>query len=122
MTESPETKTCGMCCMEIPAGARKCPYCQQFQNKLAMVVFHPAFLVLFIIVPMVAALIVVGTMFQRTFDRGEDFQVYSNEITVAGTTLKFGENESGPTVAVVGRVRNERQKLYHRRDRSKQRI
>ena len=28
MTDSSETKTCGMCRMGIPAGARKCPYCQ----------------------------------------------------------------------------------------------
>ena len=38
MNPDPETKVCRMCFREIPAQARKCPECHQFQ--VTIVVYH----------------------------------------------------------------------------------
>jgi len=107
MTDSSGTKTCGMCRMEIAAEAKKCPYCQHWQSKLSMVTFHPGFGVLFLAVPMMIIFILTGTMFQRMFSPGENFQQYSDQIRVVTSELRFGEGKCGPTVAVVGRMKNE---------------
>ena len=32
---SDATKTCKMCAMEIPAQAKKCPHCHQYQTRTA---------------------------------------------------------------------------------------
>ena len=106
MTERAGTRTCGMCRMEIAADAKKCPYCQHFQNKLSMVIFHPAFGVFFATIPGVVALIVLSTMLRGLLDQGEDFQRYADEITVSDTAMKFGEINGVQTVAVVGRMKN----------------
>ena len=107
MTDSAQSKTCGMCCMEIAAEAKKCPYCQHWQNKFSMVMFHPAFAVLFAVIPMVLVFGLMGTMFQRMVDPGADFQSYSDQIKVVQSNVRFGNSKCGPTVAVVGRMRNE---------------
>jgi hypothetical protein len=92
--------------MEIAAGAKKCPYCQHWQNKISMVAFHPAFGVLFVAIPMVVLYGLMGTMFQRMFDPGEDFHPYSDQAKVIQSEVKFGEDKCAPTVAVVGRMEN----------------
>lgn len=100
MTET--TKTCGMCCMQIPAQARKCPYCQQFQNRISMVMFHPAFGVLFAIIPLVLMLIV----FQQVVDPGKDYQTYAGQVQITESKMAFGEDKHGGIVAVMGTIRN----------------
>src|SRR5450759_1243457 len=97
------TKTCGMCFMQIPPQAKKCPHCQHFQNRKSMVMFHPAFGVLFAVIPMVLMLIVV----QRTFDTGKDYQVYSGQVRITESKMAFGEDKSGGTVAVMGTIKND---------------
>jgi hypothetical protein len=97
------TKTCRMCGMEIPAQARKCPHCHHFQNRLSMVMFHPAFAVLFAAIP----LAVVLAIFANVLDEGQDFQTYASQIEIAGSSeLAFGDTKSGPTVAVIGIITN----------------
>ena len=92
--------------MEIPAEAKKCPYCQHYQSKLSMLMFHPVFILLFGFVPMTVVLAATGVMFRTTFDRGENFKNYSDQITVVHSEMKFGQGHGGPTVAVIGRVKN----------------
>lgn len=106
MIEPAETKTCEMCRMKIAATAKKCPYCQHWQNKLSMIAFHPGFAAIFAIIPLVIVVMVAGAMFQRAFDPGEDFQEYAEQIKVVQSQILFGENDCGPTVAVVGKVTN----------------
>ena len=96
------TKTCGMCFMQIPAQARKCPYCLQFQNKMSMITFHPAFGVLLAVIPMALVL----TVFQRMFDAGEDYQTYAGQVQITESKLAFGEDEDGGTVVVMGTIQN----------------
>lgn len=98
-----ETKTCKMCCMAIPKDARKCPYCHHFQSRASMVLYHPGFAVLFAIGPMAVLLI----MFSMLQDRGEDFEAYRDQISVAESQLAFGEIKSGPSVAVLGTIKNQ---------------
>lgn len=106
MIEPVETKTCGMCSMEIAATAKKCPYCQHWQHRLSMLAFHPGFAAIFALIPLLIGAMVVGTMFQSTFDPGADFQAYAEQIKVVQSQISFGENDCGPTVSVVGKVTN----------------
>jgi hypothetical protein len=99
-------KTCGMCRMEIPADARKCPYCQHFQNRATLVFYHPVTAVVLAMVPLLAMLGFMVVMMEKLFNRGENFEPYQGQIAVADTKLVFGEGKSGPTVAVLGELRN----------------
>ena len=91
-----------MCCMEIPKEARKCPYCQHFQNRATMFLYHPAFAVLGACLPLLGMLIA----FSILFDRGEQYETYKNQIAIGGTQLAFGETKSGKTVDVIGTIKN----------------
>jgi hypothetical protein len=95
-------KTCRMCCMDIPKEARKCPYCHHFQNRLPMIMYHPAFAVLFACLPMAAMLIVFATI----FDRGENYEGYKDQIVIQDSQVVFGDTKSGAAVAVLGTIKN----------------
>lgn len=93
------TKICKMCFMQIPEQARKCPYCQHFQNKIAVLMFHPAFMVVLLILPM-------PIMSFFVFDTGQDFQKYSDQLQISESRMIFGDDKCGGTVAVTGVIRN----------------
>jgi len=95
-------KTCRMCWMDIPKEARKCPYCHHFQNRLSMILYHPAFAVLFACLPMAAMLIVFATI----FDRGENYEGYKDQIVIQDSQIVFGDTKSAATVAVLGMIKN----------------
>ena len=73
MADSTVVKNCTMCCMEIAAAAKKCPYCQHWQYKLTMLVHHPAYALLPTL-PLIFILILVAFVIQSMTDPGEDFQ------------------------------------------------
>jgi hypothetical protein len=100
------SKTCKMCYKEIDRRAKKCPYCQHLQNKISMVVFHPAFGIFLVLTPMLLVYIFVGLFFKGIFNQGEDFTPYRNQITISESELKFGETSRGPTVVVIGKMTN----------------
>ena len=95
-------KTCGMCSMEIPAAARKCPFCHHFQNRLSMFLFHPVFAMMMVCVPMAIMFYGIASM----FDTGEEYESYKGQISVTESRVEFGQIQSGPTVAVIGTIRN----------------
>lgn len=95
-------KTCKMCRMEVPQQARKCPFCHHFQNRMSMVMYHPAFMALFACVPFGAMLFV----YARIFDAGEDYQTYKDQVVITESRIAFGETKSGATVAVIGTMKN----------------
>jgi hypothetical protein len=95
-------KTCKMCCMEIPKGARKCPHCHHFQNRLSTVMFHPGFAVLFLCLPIAGILIFFATV----FDAGENYESYKDQIIITNSELAFGDTKSSATVAVMGTIKN----------------
>jgi len=67
-----------------------------------MVIFHPAFGVIFACLPMVAFLVFFSSM----FDRGEDYQNYKGQIAILDSQIVFGDTRSGATVGVIGTVKN----------------
>lgn len=97
-----DKKTCKMCRMEIPKDARKCPFCHHFQNRVSMVMFHPAFAVVFACLPMLTLLLLFSTL----LDRGEEYQRYRGQIAITDSQLVLGETKSGATVGVLGTITN----------------
>lgn len=95
-------KTCKMCRMEISVQARKCPHCHHFQNRLSLMMFHPASAVLLVGIMMG----IYVTCFAKMFDQGEDFQGYVSQIQITESSLAFGETKSGVTIAVMGTITN----------------
>src|ERR1700690_3362694 len=91
-----------MCHMEIPKESRKCPYCQHFQNRLVMFLFHPGFAVLFAMIPFVALFAILTTM----MDREQNFENYKDQITVTTSQIFFGDRKSEATVDVIGTIKN----------------
>jgi hypothetical protein len=102
-----QSKTCKMCFQQIDARARKCPYCHHWQSRWASLTApgSPG-MALIVLVPIFLGLALMGWFFERMFDRGKDFQAYRGEIEVVQSEVKFGQDKDGPTVAVVGVVRN----------------
>src|SRR5688500_13207091 len=94
-------KNCPMCCSEIPEAARKCPHCQHFQTRAALL-FHPATAAFMVSIPMAISLIIFATI----LDRGEEFAPYLGQITATNTHIAFGETKNGATIAVLGEIRN----------------
>src|SRR5687767_9731106 len=102
MNSDSAKKTCKICCMEIPQEARKCPYCHHFQNRVSMIMYHPAIGVLFAIVPLGALFF----MFASIFDTGENYETYKNQIEIMDSQVALGDTKSGATVAVIGTIKN----------------
>jgi hypothetical protein len=88
--------------MEIPEAARKCPHCHHFQTRAATLMFHPGFMVLCPTIP----LLILLFSFVQLFDKGEDYEKYRAQIVIEESELAFGDTKSGPTVAVLGTVKN----------------
>jgi hypothetical protein len=88
--------------MEIPNGSRKCPYCHHFQNRLVLFLYHPGFAALVVMLPFVVMMVVFASM----MNRGQNFAVYASQMAVTNSRIVFGEKKSGPTVAVIGTIKN----------------
>jgi len=105
-----ETKICKMCYMEINPKAKKCPYCQHWQNKWSMITFHPLFVMIPGIIIFTAIFGFMGKMFQTTFSEGEPFSQYASAVSIIETKMVFGVSgceHKSPTVAVLGKIRND---------------
>jgi len=110
MTYQGDAKTCKTCCMEIPAGAKKCPYCHHWQHPPATFMSHPLFVMslflLFFVVPFFVFSALTAASFRHTFGSGEPFRNYAGQITVAETKPAFGHDQFGPVVVVIGKMKN----------------
>jgi hypothetical protein len=93
MTDKTELKICKMCSMSIPESARKCPHCQHFQSRVSMFMFHPAFGIIFVLIPMFILLAVFS-------------KEYSQQIEIIESEIKFGVLRGEPSVAVIGTINN----------------
>jgi hypothetical protein len=100
--ETPATKTCAMCAMEIPAKARRCPHCAYFQTRSARVWHHPVMPALLI----VAAFIALSFLAESIMPFRREYPPYSGQIEIVGSRLVFGQGWRGPTAGVVGELRN----------------
>jgi len=68
--------------------------------------YHPALATIIGVALFAIPLLYFVSFFGRITDRGEPFAVYRNQIAVTSSELKFGERKSGPTVAVIGIMKN----------------
>jgi hypothetical protein len=96
-------KLCKMCCMEIPAGAKKCPYCQYLQKPFSILLSHPA-------TWSIIGIIFLGGLYQYLIggliSKGESFVNYADQLQVVESKIQFGESQYGPTVVILGKVHN----------------
>lgn len=110
MMSTEETKFCKMCYKEISSKAKKCPYCQHWQNKWSMITFHPLFTMIPGMIVFIVIFALLGKMFQTTFSEGEPFSQYTALLSIIETQMVFGVNEcehKSATVAILGKIRNE---------------
>jgi len=106
MGEARRTKTCRLCYMEIDARAEKCPYCQQWQHRLALTTVRPAIPSLIGLAVMVAVLGFAAYTGRRLWWSGEDFANHAGELTVTGSRMDFWNVNGGLRAMVVGKLRN----------------
>lgn len=108
MTQEGETKTCKICSMGIPTAAKKCPYCLHWQRWLSLQ--NPSFLVLLIFIPLTLLYgVVMETFFGRIVRECEPFQKHSQEVTIVEDKMEYGEDQCGPDVIIVVKVKNDSQ-------------
>jgi hypothetical protein len=95
-----------MCCEEIAAAAKKCPHCHHWQHWLSTSIVHPVFGVLFFIVPLAILWLMGIVLLGNVFRKGEPFQNHTGQVTITESRMEFGQDHCGPTVAVVGKMKN----------------
>ena len=67
-----------------------------------MLMWHPGIMVLLFSLPLVAMMIVVDSF----FDKGENYEIYIDQILISDSQIAFGDTKSGATVAVIGTIKN----------------
>lgn len=100
MNVSGTTKTCKMCCMEIPQQARKCPYCQQFQDRRSMILYHPGVHVAMGLVPM----LIMFAIFESLFSAGEKYESYKDQIWVYNDARLYNTMKAPDILGLVIRI------------------
>jgi hypothetical protein len=102
-----QAKICKICCMQIPAAAKKCPYCHQWQYWLSTITFHPLFGLVIVGIPFIVLIATFASLQQNLCFRGEPFQKYAKQVAVIESKVEFGQDkDKGPVVAVVGVLKN----------------
>ena len=104
-------KTCKMCFKEISDKAKKCPYCQHWQNRWSLIVFNPLFAMIPILILSVLYILLLAGMIDKFINQGEEFSKYKNSILVEPIKMKFGVKTSCksvkyPTVVIMGKLKN----------------
>ena len=100
--DAPEKKTCDRCAMEIPGRAQVCPHCGRAQTKQRRFLRHPAVVALIA----VTAVFVYAGIMESIIPGPRHHPPYAAQIEVVESRLVFGEGRRGPTVGVVGALRN----------------
>ena len=68
---------------------------------------HPLFGLLFVGVPLLVLWIVGIVVLASVFRKGEPIlQKHANQVTITESRMEFGQDHCGPTVAVVGKMKN----------------
>ena len=105
MTQEGETKTCKICRMGIPIAARKCPYCHHWQRWLSLQ--NTSFWIPMIFIPLILLYGFVMQIFLgRMVREWEPFQKHTQEVNIVEDKMEFGEDQCGPDVIIVGKVKN----------------
>ena len=96
-------KTCKMCCEELRTDAIKCPYCHHWQKPLKAMFCNPAFTA---ILTMLILYSFLGIAFSQFLGPKEQFSNFSDQIHILNSEIRFGETKRGPSVAVIGKLKN----------------
>lgn len=101
--ETPAKRTCKICCQEIDARAKKCPYCHHWQRPWLAISYSPVIAAL----PLAVMLLGFGILIHRIFSSGEPFDLHRDELRIKESHMTFGAvTNCGPTVAVLGTFEN----------------
>ncbi len=104
------TKNCPMCASKIDVGAKKCPQCHHFQNKLTACLYNPAFGALVAVIPMMILLMCLGMMAKQFLPDAKQYSDYHNCLSVVESALSFGQRQKDDqvleTVVVLGKITN----------------
>lgn len=99
--EAAATKSCRSCCMEIPAAARRCPWCRHWQGLWVALSSDIALTGLY---TLLAVLVCIGALwFGWRANGAARFSDYADQITVQDIEIRF----DGDEVLVHGRVHND---------------
>jgi hypothetical protein len=93
--------------MEIPNQAKKCPYCHHWQYRWSTIVFNPLFGIVFLVVFIILPMSYLQSKIYETFNSREQFRGFTNQISIVDTKMEFGEDQSGPVVIIIGKMKND---------------
>lgn len=105
---SAEVKECPICCEVINARAKKCPHCQHWQSRVHTIVLHPAFGIVFGMLPLSLIYAAGAWLLHRAVNaESRDFTPHVGEMTVLESKISFFGNDEEPRVMTVGSLRND---------------
>ena len=70
-----------------------------------MILYHPALHIVAALIPVLAMFVII----ESTFNIGENYEHYRDQIAVVDSQVAFGDTRSGSTVAVIGTITNRSQ-------------
>lgn len=102
-----DRKTCRDCCRTIPAGARICPFCRQWQDRFSPSLGNPSVTIVIAVAPLVLLGSLLLTLAMRwPFREYERFSDHSHRVTISQSRLLFGKIGDSSRMVVVGKVSN----------------
>lgn len=105
MADERETKLCKTCFEQIDIRARMCPHCGRWQWKNALRSWAPYFAVILVLGGACVLPLTRIARFQEGI-AGAAAVRYTGQIEVTQSEMFFGQSKDGPTVFVVGKVKN----------------
>jgi hypothetical protein len=106
VTTDPTSSLCPFCREPVKPDARKCPHCHQWQGRSAAFFYHPAVLIAFVLLPMMAFFALPG---RNILPQGENFAASRDQLVIvqSGMHHSAGDEKCGPSISVIGTIRNE---------------
>lgn len=106
------SSTCFVCCMEIPAAAKICPYCKQKITSRKPIIIPSNYGLASILLSVICLLVLSSFVYFNILSNDESFADYQHLVTSEVTEMKFrtgdwGGESSPQEVVVFGKIKNE---------------